>query len=77
MKVKHGASDNMRANGYCYCYHQFIPHSSLDHNQATNTQYLLDDALYFSVSVEVDYLNIGWSALTATIVEPLKVLQQL
>ena len=33
---------------------KFIPHSSLGHNPATNTQYLLDDTLYFRVSVIVD-----------------------
>ena len=35
-------------------YSKFIPHSSLGHNSATNTQYLLDDTLYFRVSVKVD-----------------------
>ena len=34
--------------------HEFLPHSSLGHNPATNTQYLLDDTLYFRVSVKVD-----------------------
>ena len=46
-------SDNIRAGiniGYC----EFLPHSSLGHNPATNTQYLLDDTLYFRVSVKVD-----------------------
>ncbi len=33
---------------------QFFPHSSLCPDPATNTQYLLDDALYFRVSVKVD-----------------------
>ena len=33
---------------------KFLPHSSLGHNPATNTQYLLDDTLYFRVSVKVD-----------------------
>ena len=32
---------------------QFLPHSSLSRNPATNTQYLLDDTLYFRVSVTV------------------------
>ena len=32
----------------------FLPHSSLGHNPATNTQYLLDNTLYFRVSVKVD-----------------------
>ena len=34
--------------------YKFIPHSSLGH-KATNTQYLLDDTLYFRVSVKVDH----------------------
>ena len=33
--------------------HNFLPHSSLSHDPATNTQYLLDDTLYFRVSVKV------------------------
>ncbi len=33
---------------------QFFPHSSLCPDPATNTQYLLDDTLYFRVSVKVD-----------------------
>ena len=33
---------------------KFLPHSSLGHNPATNTQYLLNDTLYFRVSVKVD-----------------------
>ena len=33
---------------------KFLPHSSLGHNPATNTQYLLDDTLYFRVSVKVN-----------------------
>ena len=33
---------------------KFLPHSSLCHDPATNTQYLLDDTLYFRVSVTVD-----------------------
>ena len=32
---------------------KYTPHSSLGHNPATNTQYLLDDTLYFRVSVKV------------------------
>ena len=35
-------------------YQKFVPHSSLSHDPATNTQYLLDDTLYFRVSVKVD-----------------------
>ena len=35
-------------------FHKFLPHSSLCHDPATNTQYLLDDTLYFRVSVTVD-----------------------
>ncbi len=33
---------------------QFLPHSSLCYDPATNPQYLLDDTLYFRVSVKVD-----------------------
>ena len=33
---------------------KFLPHSSLGHNTVTNTQYLLNDTLYFRVSVKVD-----------------------
>ena len=47
------ASDNMRA-GISIGYHEFVPHSSLGHNPATNTHYLQDDALFFRVSVNVD-----------------------
>ena len=32
---------------------KFLPHSSLSHDPATNTQYLLDNTLYFRVSVKV------------------------
>ena len=32
---------------------KFLPHSSLSHDPDTNTQYLLDDTLYFRVSVKV------------------------
>ena len=47
------ASHNMRVGSSRGC-PKFLPHSSLNHNPATNTQYLLDDTLYFRVSVEVD-----------------------
>ena len=40
--------------GSCRGTHKFLPHSSLSHDPATNTQYLLDDTLYFRVSVKVD-----------------------
>ncbi len=40
--------------GSCRGYQQFFPHSSLCPGPATNTQYLLDDTLYFRVSVKVD-----------------------
>ena len=33
---------------------KFLPHSSLSHDPATNTQYLLDDTLYFRVSVNLN-----------------------
>ena len=51
--ITYDASDNMivgRSRGY----RKILPHSSLGHNSATNTQYLLDDTLYFRVSVKVD-----------------------
>ena len=47
------ASSDMRV-GSTVGYHQFLSHSSLGHNPATNTQYLLDDTLYFRVTVKVD-----------------------
>ena len=53
-RVSHDASDDLRANSAGNGYSKFIPLSSLDHNPATNTQYLLDDTLYFRVSVNVD-----------------------
>ncbi len=46
-------SDDMQV-GSCSGHPQFLPHSSLCHDPATNTQYLLDDTLYFRVSVKVD-----------------------
>ena len=54
MEISHDAKDDLRANSTGYGYLKFIPHSSLGHNPATNTQYLLDDTLYFRVSVKVD-----------------------
>ena len=51
--ITHGVADNMRV-GSSRGYPKFVPHSSLGHNPATNTQYLLDDTLYFRVSVKVD-----------------------
>ena len=39
------ASDDKRVGSSCYGYLKFLPQSSLDHNPATNTQYLLDDTL--------------------------------
>ena len=53
MDIAYDASDNMRV-GSEVIYQDFLPHSSLGHNPATNTQYLLDDTLYFRVSVKVD-----------------------
>ena len=32
-------------------YYQFLPHSKLSHDSARNTQYLMDDTLYFRVTV--------------------------
>ena len=45
--------DNMRVGYFSGC-DKFLPHSTLGHNPATNTQYLLNDTLYFRVSVKVD-----------------------
>ena len=51
--IEHDAGENMRV-GTSKGYSKFLPHSALSHNPATNTQYLLDDTLYFRVSVKVD-----------------------
>ena len=51
--IVHDADDDLRV-GDIVGYQEFLPHSSLGHNPATNTQYLLDDTLYFRVSVKVD-----------------------
>ena len=51
--IKHGSNYDMII-GSIYGYIKFLPHSSLGHNPATNTQYLLDDTLYFRVSVKVN-----------------------
>ena len=34
-------------------YPKFLPHSELSHDSARNTQYLMDDTLYFRVTVTV------------------------
>ena len=52
--ITYGVSHNMRVGGSSRGYPKFLSHSSLGHNPATNTQYLLDDTLYFRVSVKVD-----------------------
>ena len=49
----HDANDDMTV-GSVIGISEFLPHSSLGHNPATNTQYLLDDTLYFRVSMTVD-----------------------
>ena len=49
----HGADDDMQV-GSSKGKTKFLPHSSLSHDPATNTQHLLDDTLYFRVSVTVD-----------------------
>ena len=48
----YGTDYNMQV-GSSKGYGKFLPHSSLSHDPATNTQYLLDDTLYFRVSVTV------------------------
>ena len=50
--VVHDAVDDMQVGSRRGC-PKFLPHSSLSHDPATNTQYLLDDTLYFRVSVTV------------------------
>jgi len=50
--VTYDASSNMVVGG-SKGRPKFVPRISLDHNPATNTQYLLDDTLYFRVSVKV------------------------
>ena len=54
-EITYNASDNMMV-GSSRGHTKFIPHSSLRHHSAThmNTQHLLDDTLYFRVSVKVD-----------------------
>ena len=47
------ASNVMRV-GTSRSYLMFLPHSFLGLNPATNTQYLLDNTLYFRVSVKVN-----------------------
>ena len=39
---------------------QFIPHTDLGHNSSTNTQYLMNDTLYFRVSVNVHSKTKPW-----------------
>ena len=41
---------------------QFIPHTDLGLNSSTNTQYLMNDTLYFKVSVDVDSKTKPWLA---------------
>ena len=51
--ITYDARSDMRV-GSSFGYPKFLRHSSLGHNPATNTQYLLDDTLYFRVSVKLD-----------------------
>ncbi len=39
--------------GDCWGWLEYIPHSKLSYDSASNTQYLKDDTLYFRISVEV------------------------
>lgn len=57
--------ENAKAHDMFRC-EEFIPHSALGHNPARNTEYLMDDALYFRVSVKVDN-NKHWLDSTTTI----------
>ena len=40
--------------GKTWGYPKFLPHSKLSHDSASNTQYLMDDTLYFRVTVTVE-----------------------
>ena len=45
-----------------YGIHLFIPHTNLGFNPSTNTQYLMNDSLYFRVSVDVQSKTKPWLA---------------
>ena len=45
-------SDSTRV-GDEWGYKKFMPHGELGHDPAKNIQYLMDDALYFKVFIEV------------------------
>ena len=47
------SSNNMQPGSYIG-YPKFLPHSKLCHDPTWNTQYLIDDTLYFRVTVTVD-----------------------
>ena len=49
------STDDIKAesNRDTWGYHQFVPHSELAHDPVKNTQYLMDDTLYFRVSVDI------------------------
>ena len=51
--IAYNVSDNMKV-GSCRGRIKCFSHSTLGHDSATNTQYLLDDTLYFRVSVKLD-----------------------
>ena len=40
--------------GKSWGHHHFFPHSKLSHDSARNTQYLMDDTLYFKVTVTME-----------------------
>ena len=46
------AAEHNTQAGSAWGYAQFIPHSALDYDAVSNTQYLKDDTLYFRMSVE-------------------------
>ena len=49
-------NSSARPGGKGWGYHDFIPHSDLPHNPATNTQYLADDdILHFRLTVQEKY----------------------
>ena len=52
--------------GDSWGYPNFIPHSELDYDPVRRTQYLMDDALYFRVEVDVDDYK-PWLEYTTTV----------
>ena len=54
-KTLTSTTDNdMLADISCYGCSKFLPHLELSHDSARNAQYLMDDTLYFRVTVTVE-----------------------